>query len=61
MNMPARALIRSLLDIDVLTEDLAALRRNPELFVADPTQVEKIRDLLLLLDLANGEENAHGG
>ncbi len=61
IDLSVRTLIRSLLDIDVQTEDLAALRRNPELFVADPAQTEKIRDLLLLLGLANGEENAHGG
>ena len=61
MNLSVRTLIRSLLDIDVQTDDLPALRRNPELFVADPAQTEKIRDLLLLLDLANGEEDAHGG
>lgn len=61
MNLSVRTLIRSLLDIDVQTEDLASLRRNPELFVADPAQTEKIRDLLLLLDLTNGEEAVHGG
>mgnify|MGYP001810479872 CR=1 FL=1 len=61
MDLSVRILIRSLLDIDVQTDDLAVLRRNPELFVADPVQTEKIRDLLLLLDLANGEEDAHGG
>ena len=61
MDLSVRTLIRSLLDIDVQTDDLTTLRRNPELFVADPAQSEKIQDLLLLLDLAEGKGDAHGG
>lgn len=55
-GLSVRKLIRSLLDIEVNTEDLNALRLNPERFAVCEEDIARLHDLFLLMDMAQGEE-----
>ena len=59
--MNIKNLIKSLLDIEVDTEDILELRENPRKYVTKEEDVEKLEDLFLLMDLTdklevNGDE-----
>ena len=59
--MNIKNLIKSLLDIEVDTEDILELRENPRKYVTREEDVEKLEDLFLLMDLTdklevNGDE-----
>lgn len=54
--MNLRTLIRTLLGIEVDTNDIAALRADPRAHVNSDEDAQKLRDLLLLIDLTEGEE-----
>lgn len=43
-------LIESLLGITITTDDLDALRSNPEGYVVSPSDAQKLKDLFSLLD-----------
>ena len=49
--MSIRNLIKTLLDIEVNTEDITELRENPKEYVNKDEDVEKLKDLFLLIDL----------
>jgi hypothetical protein len=55
--MNLRTLIRTLLSIEVNTNDMAALRADPRAHVNSDEEVQKLRDLFLLIDLTEGEED----
>ena len=50
-TMNIKNLIKSLLDIEVNTDDILELRENPRKYVAKEEDVEKLEDLFLLVDL----------
>ena len=50
-SMSIRKLIKTLLDIEVNTEDITELRENPREYVNKDEDVEKLKDLFLLMDL----------
>lgn len=50
-SMSIRKLIKTLLDIEVNTEDITELRENPREYVDKDEDVEKLKDLFLLMDL----------
>lgn len=54
--MSIRNLIKTLLDIEVNTEDITELRENPKEYVNKDEDVEKLKDLFLLMDLTGIEE-----
>lgn len=49
--MSIRKLIKTLLDIEVNTEDITELRENTKKYVNKDDDVEKLKDLFLLMDL----------
>ena len=49
--MNFRNLVKTLLDIEVNTEDILELRENPRKYVTKEEDVEKLEDLFLLIDL----------
>jgi len=49
--MNVRKLIKTLLDIDVNTDDLNELRFNPEACVGSNTDAQKLRELFLLIEM----------
>ena len=49
--MSIRNLIKTLLDIEVNTEDITELRENPKKYVNKYEDIEKLKDLFLLMDL----------
>ena len=55
--MNLRTLIRALLNIEVDTNDMAALHADPQAHVDSAEDAQKIRDLFLLIDLTEGEED----
>ena len=55
-SMSIRNLIKTLLDIEVNTEDISKLRENPREYVNKDEDVEKLKDLFLLLDLTAIQE-----
>ena len=55
-SMSIRNLIKTLLDIEVNTEDITELRENPKEYVNKDEDVEKLKDLFLLMDLAGIQE-----
>ena len=55
-SMSIRNLIKTLLDIEVTTEDITELRENPKKYVNKDEDVEKLKDLLLLMDLTGIQE-----
>ena len=50
-SMSIKSLIKTLLDIEVNTEDITELRENPKEYVNKDEDVEKLKDLFLLMDL----------
>ena len=54
--MNFRNLAKTLLDIEVNTEDILELRENPRKYVTKEEDVEKLKDLFLLMDLASKVE-----
>jgi len=54
--MNIKNLIKTLLDIEVNTEDILELRENPRKYVTKDEDVEKLKDLFLLMDLASKVE-----
>ncbi|MGD9568656.1 MAG: hypothetical protein AB7V48_10060 [Sedimentibacter sp.] len=51
--MNIKNLIKSLLDIEVDTDEILELRENPRKYVAKEEDVEKLEDLFLLMDLTS--------
>ena len=49
--MNIKNLIKTLLDIEVNTEDILELRENPRKYVTKEEDVERLEDLFLLMDL----------
>ena len=49
--MNIKNLIKSLLDIEVDTDDILELRENPRKYVTKEEDIEKLKDLFLLIDL----------
>ena len=59
--MNIKNLIKTLLDIEVNTEDILKLRENPKEYVTNEVDIEKLQDLFLLIDLAENQEvNEYG-
>lgn len=54
--MNIKNLIKTLLDIEVNTEDILKLRENPKEYIAKEEDAEKLKDLFLLMDLADRQE-----
>lgn len=54
--MNIKYLIKTLLDIEVNTEDILKLRENPKEYIAKEEDAEKLKDLFLLMDLADRQE-----
>lgn len=54
--MSIRNLIKTLLDIEVNTEDITELCENPKKYVNKDEDVEKLKDLFLLMDLTGIQE-----
>ena len=54
--MNIKNLIMTLLDIEVNTEDILKLRENPKEYIAKEEDAEKLKDLFLLMDLAEDQE-----
>ena len=49
--MNIKNLIKTLLDIEVNTEDILELRENPRKYVTKEEDVEKLENLFLLMEL----------
>jgi hypothetical protein len=59
--MSIKNLIKILLDIEVNAEDILKLRENPQEYVTNKDDAEKLQDLFLLIDLAKSQEvNEYG-
>ena len=59
--MSIKNLIKILLDIEVNAEDILKLRENPQEYVTNKDDAEKLQDLFLLMDLAESQEvNEYG-
>lgn len=54
--MSIKNLIKTLLDIEVNTEDILKLRENPKEYITKEEDAEKLEDLFLLMDLAEDQE-----
>ncbi len=55
-NMNIKNLIKTILDIEVNTEDISKLRENPKEYITKEEDAEKLKDLFLLMDLAENQE-----
>ena len=55
-NMNIKNLIKTILDIEVNTEDISKLRENPKEYITKEENAEKLEDLFLLMDLADRQE-----
>ena len=55
-NMNIKDLIKTILDIEVNTEDISKLRENPKEYITKEEDAEKLKDLFLLMDLAENQE-----
>lgn len=59
--MSIKNLIKILLNIEVNAEDILKLRENPQEYVTNKDDAEKLQDLFLLMDLAESQEvNEYG-
>ena len=59
--MSIKNLIKILLNIEVNAEDILKLRENPQEYVTNKDDAEKLQDLFLLIDLAKSQEvNEYG-
>ena len=54
--MSIKNLIKILLDIEVNAEDILKLKENPQEYVTNEDDAEKLQDLFLLMDLAESQE-----
>ena len=54
--MSIKNLIKTLLDIEVNTEDILKLLENPKEYITKEEDAEKLNDLFLLMDLADRQE-----
>lgn len=54
--MDIQAHIKKLIDVDVDTDDLDALRACPESFVHSGQDLDKLKDLFLLIEYMEREE-----
>jgi len=54
--MDIKNLIKTILDIEVETDDILKLRENPKEYVTKEGDAEKLKDLFLLMDLAEEQE-----
>ena len=54
--MNIKNLIKTLLDIEVETDNLLELRENPNKYVTKKEDIEKLNDLFLLIDLLDRQE-----
>ena len=54
--MSIKNLIKTLLDIEVETDDLLELRDNPNKYVVKKEDIEKLNDLFLLIDFLDDQE-----
>ena len=54
--MSIKNLIKTLLDIEVETDNLLELRDNPNKYVAKKEDIQKLNDLFLLIDLLDKQE-----
>ncbi|WP_440896997.1 hypothetical protein ACS127_03030 [Amphibacillus sp. Q70] len=59
--MSIKNLIKTLLDIEVNTEDILKLRENPKEYVTNEEDAEKLKDLFLLMDLGERLEADEDG
>lgn len=59
--MSIKNLIKILLDIEVNAEDILKLKENPQEYVTNEDDAEKLQDLFLLMDIAESREvNEYG-
>lgn len=56
--MNIKKLIKTLIDIEINTDDILELRDNPKKHVAKEEDVEKLEDLFLLIDLTDKLEQS---
>lgn len=54
--MNIKKLIKTLLDIEVSSEDMIELCENPKKYITKEEDAEKLKDLFLLMDLASRQE-----
>ena len=54
--MNFKNLIKTLLDIEVETDNLLELRENPNKYVTKKEDIEKLNDLFLLIDFLDDQE-----
>lgn len=54
--MDIKNLIKTILDIEVKTDDILKLRENPEGYVTKEEDADKLKDLFLLMDLTDKQE-----
>ena len=54
--MNIKNLVKTILDIEVSTEDILKLHENPQKYTNSEEDAEKLKDLFLLMDLADRQE-----
>ena len=54
--MNIKNLIKTLLEIEVETDNLLELRENPNKYVTKKEDIEKLNDLFLLIDFLDDQE-----
>ncbi|MFA7137433.1 MAG: hypothetical protein WC151_02820 [Bacteroidales bacterium] len=54
--MSIKNLIKTILDIEVSTEDILKLHENPQKYTNSEEDAERLKDLFLLMDLADKRE-----
>ncbi len=54
--MSIKNLVKTILDIEVSTEDILKLHENPQKYTNSKEDAEKLKDLFLLMDLADRQE-----
>ena len=54
--MNIKNLIKTLLDIEVETDNLLELRENPNKYFTKKEDIEKLNDLFLLIDFLDDQE-----
>ncbi len=55
-NISIKNLIKTLLNIEISTEDILKLHENPQKYTNSEEDAEKLKDLFLLIDLAENQE-----
>jgi hypothetical protein len=54
--MSIKNLVKTILDIEVSTEDILKLHENPQKYTNSEEDAEKLKDLFLLMNLADRQE-----